>query len=163
MFLTGKIPGLIPWLFDHSSHPAMQKVRSNKDQGRGVARQLLDLKRQELKDGSLRKDVMSFLGSWLAVISFEWSLRYSPQVKSSDSQRQGGRLSDEEIISQVRWASSPGGIPRSPLTVYRTILLAGHETTAKAVGTIPLVMPLSNVLLIDSLADVWILGVGQPP
>jgi len=62
MAITGWFPGLITWLAGSSSDPGMQNLRRNKDQGRIVARELLDSKRQELKDGMARKDVMSLLG-----------------------------------------------------------------------------------------------------
>jgi len=96
MSITGWFPGLITWICNHSSDPGMQKLRWNKEKGHGVARKLLDSKRQEL-DSMPRKDVMSLL------------------VKARDSQRQDWRLTDEEVISQVQ-----------------TIMLAGHETTAKS-------------------------------
>jgi len=63
MSITKWFPGLLTWLHDNSSDPGMQKLRHNRDQARGVARKLLDSKRQELKDGAPRKDIMSFLGS----------------------------------------------------------------------------------------------------
>jgi len=74
------------------------------DQGRAIARKLLELKRQELKDGATRKDVMSLLG---LLLPFFTSVRMltedlSSPVKSSDSQRQDWRLTDEEIIAQVQ-------------------------------------------------------------
>lgn len=47
----------------------------------------------------------------------------------------------------------------STLTVCRSIMLAGHETTAKAVGILSSVHPL-DVVLTDSLADLYTLGVG---
>jgi len=47
------------------------------------------------------------------------------------------KLTDEEVISQVRWELFLGVIPRSALTTRRSFMLAGHETTAKAVGTFP--------------------------
>ena len=62
MAITGWFPGLITRLFDNSSDPGMQNLRRNKEQGRIIARKLLDSKRQELKDGAARKDVMSLLG-----------------------------------------------------------------------------------------------------
>ena len=40
----------------------MQKLRFNKTDAHSVARKLLDLKRQELKDGAPKRDVMSLLG-----------------------------------------------------------------------------------------------------
>jgi len=48
----------------------MQKLRLNRDQVRSVARKLLDSKRQELKDGVPRKDVMSLLGSLFPFFRF---------------------------------------------------------------------------------------------
>ena len=62
MSVSGWFPGLITWLFDHASHPGLQNLRDNKDQGRAVARKLLESKRQELRNGVVRKDVMSLLG-----------------------------------------------------------------------------------------------------
>ena len=61
--LSEWFPGLVTWLFDHGSHPGLRNLRDNKAQGRAIARKLLDSKRQELKDGAVRKDVMSLLGS----------------------------------------------------------------------------------------------------
>lgn len=62
MSLSDWFPGLITWLFDHGSHPGLRNLRDNKYQGRAVARKLLESKRQELKNGTVRKDVMSLLG-----------------------------------------------------------------------------------------------------
>ena len=74
MAITGWFPGLITWLFDNSSDPGMQNLRRNRDQGRIVARKLLNSKRQELKDGMVRKDVMSLLGLSLSHLLFARSL-----------------------------------------------------------------------------------------
>jgi len=68
MTITRWFPGLITWIFDNSSDPGMQNLRQNKRQGRVVAQKLLDTKRQELKDGRARKDVMSLLGSLLPLL-----------------------------------------------------------------------------------------------
>jgi len=65
MSITGWFPGLITWIFSISGDPGLQNLRQNKHQGRVAARKLLDAKRQELKDGTARKDVMSLLGSLL--------------------------------------------------------------------------------------------------
>ena len=48
----------------------MKKLKLNMSMGRSVARGLLDSKRQELKDGASRKDVMSLLGSLLPLLYF---------------------------------------------------------------------------------------------
>jgi len=62
MSISEWFPGLITWLFNHGNHPGIKNLRMNVAQGRAVARKLLDSKRQELKDGAVRKDVMSLLG-----------------------------------------------------------------------------------------------------
>ena len=90
-------------MFAHSNSPGMQRARQNKVEARTVARRLLDSKRQELKDGVPRKDIMSLLGSLLRSIFFCYVIveNVSP-VKTSVSQREDRRLTDEEIMSQVR-------------------------------------------------------------
>ena len=50
------------WVFNNLRYPGMQRIRQNKEEAHSVARELLDSKRQELKDGAPRKDVMSLLG-----------------------------------------------------------------------------------------------------
>ena len=50
------------WVYDNFKYSGMQKIRQNKEEAHRVARKLLDSKRQELKDGTPRKDVMSLLG-----------------------------------------------------------------------------------------------------
>ena len=50
------------WVYDNFRYPGMQRIRQNKEEAHRVARKLLDSKRQELKDGMPRKDVMSLLG-----------------------------------------------------------------------------------------------------
>ena len=98
-----RFPILIKLLYNYSDDPGMQKLRKNKDEVRLVAQKLLDSKRQELVDGTPRKDVMSLLGSSLLPPVSVWLLRTSlSPVKASDSQRQGRGLSDEEILSQVQ-------------------------------------------------------------
>jgi len=97
--IVGKFPGLLFWLATNNSSndPGIQNLRRNKEEAHRVARQLLESKRQELKAGAPRKDIMSLL------------------VKSSDSQREDWRLTDEEVMAQVR-----------------SLMLAGHESTSKA-------------------------------
>jgi len=102
MTATKWFPGLLTWIFETSSHPRMQKLRLNRNQVRGVARKLLDSKRQELKAGVPRRDVMSLLGSLFPFIRLRSRQGPLHPVKASASQRQDWRLSDEEIIPQVR-------------------------------------------------------------
>ena len=76
----------------------MQKLRWNKDEAHSVARKLINSKRQELKAGGSGKDVMSLLGlSSIVSPPLTWLLR--APVKSSDSQREDQRLTNEEVIS----------------------------------------------------------------
>ena len=60
--MARRLPGLLTWLHNTSSHPKMQRLRQNRDEVRSVAWKLLDSKRKELKDGAPRRDVMSLLG-----------------------------------------------------------------------------------------------------
>ena len=70
MSIMGWFPGLITWMFNNSNDPGMQKLRRNKDEAHRVARKLLDSKRQELKDGTPRKDILSLLGLSLSFCLF---------------------------------------------------------------------------------------------
>ena len=82
MAITKWLPGLLTWLHDNSSHPGMQNLRQNRDQVRSIARKLLDSKRQELKDGTSTKDIMSLLGLSPLLFPFTWLLKNSsPQLK----------------------------------------------------------------------------------
>jgi len=65
MSIAGWFPGLLTWLYDHSSHLGMQNLRQNRDQGRTVAQKLVESKRRELEDGTVRKDALSLLGTLL--------------------------------------------------------------------------------------------------
>jgi len=104
MSIAGRFPGLLTWLHDHSNHHGMQNLRQNKDQGRIVARELVDSKRRELKDGTAKKDALSLLGSLPPLIppTRMAAENFSTLVKSSDSQSQDRRLTDEEILPQVQ-------------------------------------------------------------
>jgi len=70
MTVTKWFPGFITWICETSSHPGMQKLRWNRDQVRSVARKLLDSKRQELKAGVSRRDIMSLLGLLFPFLRF---------------------------------------------------------------------------------------------
>ena len=84
----------------------------------------------------------------VSILPFPFTVRDLPTpVKASVSQRQDWRLSDEEIIPQVRWAIVSRRHRQIPtLTVSRAIMLAGHETTAKAVEILSSAHHLSIVL-----------------
>ena len=58
--------GLITWVFERGQSPGQVKLRENRDEARRVARTLIDAKREELKAGTARRDLMSLLGSPLS-------------------------------------------------------------------------------------------------
>ena len=62
---------MMTWVYDNFKYPEMQRIRQNKEEAHSVARELLDSKRQELKDGAPRKDVMSLLGLLLLFFYFK--------------------------------------------------------------------------------------------
>ncbi|KAF9778983.1 cytochrome P450 [Thelephora terrestris] len=72
------------WLFDRNKSPGMVRLRENKKCAHEVAAKLIEEKRQELKDGASRKDVLSLL------------------VKANSALRPEIRLRDDEIIAQLR-------------------------------------------------------------
>jgi len=88
--------GFATWVFERDNRPGIAQLRENRSHTHEVAVRLIEDKRQELKDGTSRRDLLSLL------------------VKANSSLRPDWRLNDEEIVSQVR-----------------TIMFAGHETTAK--------------------------------
>ncbi|KAF9647279.1 cytochrome P450 [Thelephora ganbajun] len=77
--------GLLTWLlFDIRALPEMENLRLNRKEAHIVARRLIEAKRQELKDGTARKDILSSL------------------VKAGATQRPDSSMSDDEIVAQVR-------------------------------------------------------------
>ena len=105
---------------------------------------------------------MSLLGlSLLLPFPFTRLLKTSPLVKASVSQRQGWRLADEEIVSQVRLVLFLAATEIRALIICRSIMLAGHETTSKLVGIFSSSV-LSKAVLINSPANICTLGVSQP-
>ena len=55
--------GTATWLFKRGKGPGITRLRENKMYAHEVAVQLIEEKRQELRDGTSRKDVLSLLGS----------------------------------------------------------------------------------------------------
>ena len=54
--------GFLTWIFDRNTHPGMVRLRENKMYAHEVAAKLIKEKKQELQDGTPRKDVLSLLG-----------------------------------------------------------------------------------------------------
>ncbi|KAF9645980.1 cytochrome P450 [Thelephora ganbajun] len=88
--------GFTTWMLERDKRPGMVMLRKNRECAHEVAAKLIEEKRQELKDGASRRDLLSLLVKANTALQPEW------------------RLSDEEIVAQVR-----------------TVMFAGHETTAK--------------------------------
>ena len=54
--------GFSTWFYNARNSPGMVKIRENKKYAHEAAARLIEEKRQELKDGTSRKDVLSLLG-----------------------------------------------------------------------------------------------------
>ena len=55
--------GLATWILEMDHRPGMVKLREHGKYAREVATNLIEEKRQELKDGTSRRDIMTSLGS----------------------------------------------------------------------------------------------------
>jgi len=60
--------GFATWLLERDQSPGAVNVRKNREYAHEVAAELIEEKRQELKDGTSRKDLLSLLG--LSCIAF---------------------------------------------------------------------------------------------
>lgn len=56
--------GFLTWVMERDQRPGMVKLRENRACAHEVAAKLIEDKRQELKDGTPRKDLLSLLGSY---------------------------------------------------------------------------------------------------
>ena len=65
--------GLTTWIFERD--PGMAKIRENREFAHEVAVKLIEEKRQELKDGTSRRDLLSLLGSSCAT-QMKFDIRY---------------------------------------------------------------------------------------
>ena len=92
------------WIFETDQRPGMARLRENRAYGREVAGKLIEEKKQGLKDGASRNDIMTLLGSSRAALTrlLMFGTIFNPSVKVNSSQRPDLRLDDEEIIAQVR-------------------------------------------------------------
>jgi len=79
--------GSISWIVDRNKSPGMEKVRENGKCAHEVAAKLIEEKRQELKDGTSRKDFLSFLGLSLVSISWHDNVQFSSQSKCCPTTR----------------------------------------------------------------------------
>jgi hypothetical protein len=95
--------GFAAWIFGVNRSPGMVRLRENKKYGHEVALKLIEEKKQELKDGISRRDVLSLLGASRPLsIKFNTWYDFHSSVKSNSALREDWRLKDEEIVAQVR-------------------------------------------------------------
>jgi len=55
--------GFATWIFERDQSPGMVNLRKNRECAHEVAAKLIEEKRQELKDGTSRRDLLSLLSS----------------------------------------------------------------------------------------------------
>ena len=127
--------GFFHWMAGRNKSPGMMRLFENKTYTHEVAAKLIDEKRQELKDGTPRKDVLSLLGSSTLPFTDSLGMRCNSQWFSESKlhpatrfpiERRRGRRSSSVSISRSHFKS---------LThlCRRTIMFAGYETTAATV------------------------------
>ena len=54
--------GVLPWILERSKRPELVRLRHNRALVRELARNLVESKKKEAKEGVLRGDIMSLLG-----------------------------------------------------------------------------------------------------
>ena len=95
--------GTSTWISNRNKSPGMVNLRENKTYAHEVAAKLIEEKRQEMKDGTSRKDLLSSLGpSFISMYSTADSTTFSSLVKANSALRPDWRLNDDEMIAQVR-------------------------------------------------------------
>ena len=86
--------GSSTWLFNRDKSSGMTRLRENRIYVREIATKLIEEKRQELKDGAPRKDVLSLLGP--SCIPFvQRKRRYNFRFFSQGKFRTAARLAAE--------------------------------------------------------------------
>ena len=91
------------WVIENNRSPGMAELRENGTYACEVAAELIEEKRDELRDGTFRKDVLSVLGSsCCSPIRVGPGATFGSLVQANSTLRQDWRLSDEEIVAQIR-------------------------------------------------------------
>lgn len=58
------LPGVfVAWMRERDKRPGTLRVRENMEYGREVGAKLIEDKKQELKNGASRRDILSLIGS----------------------------------------------------------------------------------------------------
>jgi hypothetical protein len=89
------IPGsLIPWIVEGEQRPGIMRLLENRKHVHEVAAKLIEAKRQELKDGTPRKDFLTLLGSSRAAF-WNSDIRYNTELFSQSKFRPATRVATE--------------------------------------------------------------------
>jgi hypothetical protein len=86
--------GLITWIFERDQRPGMVRVLENRKLAHEVAAKLIEAKRQELKDGTPRKDFLTLLGSSRAAF-WNSDIRYNTELFSQSKFRPATRMATQ--------------------------------------------------------------------
>ena len=66
--------GFATWMFERDQRPGMVMLRKNREYAHELAAKLIEEKRQELKDGTSRRDLLSLLGPSCVVPHESWDV-----------------------------------------------------------------------------------------
>ena len=129
--------GFVTWIAERDQSPGMVNLRKNRECAREVAERLIEEKRQGLKDGNPRRDLLSLLG--LSCVAFaKLDIRCNTQFFSQSKFGPTTRIAAER-----RRDRRPGSVRQYPLPSTkmspthprgRTMMFAGHETVTKTVS-----------------------------
>lgn len=102
--------GFATWIFERDQRPEMVNLRENRTYAHELAAKLIEEKREELKNGTSRRDVLSLLGS--SCIHFmEFDMRYNNQFFSQGklflATRLATKLWRNRFPSSVRQRDGP--------------------------------------------------------
>lgn len=128
--------GGLRYLIDHAPSPRLDVLRRLRKTVTDVARNLVEEKSAALLQGKGSKDIMSLIGRSRAPFIDLHVVDIIP-VKANNSENAATRLSEEEMIAQMQFvlyiclvSVHISNIRRG----CRTIILAGHETTANSLS-----------------------------
>jgi len=125
---------ILELLGDHAPSSNLNHARSTGRLATHFAKSLVASKTEALLRGEGERDIMSLLGlSFLSFIRPESKSLNLLQVKANASEDGKTRLNEEEIHAQMRsvMAICLAGVLKF-IVNHRTIILAGHETTANS-------------------------------
>jgi len=86
--------GFATWMFERDQRPGMMKLRENRTYAHEVAAKLIEEKRQELKDGTSRRDLLSLLGP-SCVLFMDLGARCNFQLSSQGKFCPAARMATE--------------------------------------------------------------------